>query len=228
MLDRLCAEAKLNATAASSDRVLALSWLQEAADRSLGEAQLPVTSEATVTLTAGDPTYALDASPFPTDMIALLEVSVTDSAVTGEPVPYVTPHEMQGMRQGGTAVASGTPQAYSGDWPNIVVWPPPGAGTTLGITYLANAPTLVDNSTAISVIPPGLVWGCWYELAMWRAKQFKKQSDAADHFKAYLSAPDAGLPALRRWAGSAMARQGAQQPTLRSARYSPSQDVGPF
>lgn len=227
LLDRMCAEAKLNATAASTDRVLALSWLQEGADRSCGDAGLPVTSEATVTLTAGDPTYTLDASPFPTDMIALLDVAVTDSALSTAPVDYITPHEMQSRRVGGSATANGTPREYSGDWPNIVVWPPPGAGTTLTITYLASAPTLVDNTTAITVVPPQFQWGCWYEFAMYRAMLFKKQRDEAQaHLKAYASDRDAGLPALRRWAGSAMARQGPVRPRIASPVFSTSQDLG--
>lgn len=218
----------MNATAASADRARILVWLQAAADRSCAEAQVPVTSETSVTLTTGDATYALDASPFPTDMIGLLDVAVSDSAVNSQPVSYITPHEMQGMRTGGASVSNGTPQYYSGDWPNIVVWPPPAAGTTLSITYVANAPTLADNTNAITVLPPHLVEGCWYELAMWRALQFKKQSDAQDHYEAYRNDRGAGLPALRRWVGSVMARQGASKPRLYSRVYSPSQDVGPF
>lgn len=217
----------MNATAGSADRALILVWLQAAADRSCAAAQVPVTSEASVSLTAGDPTYALDASPFPTDMVGLLDVSVTDSAVASAPVTYVTPHEMQGMRVGGTSIANGTPQYYSGDWPNIVVWPPPGASTTLAITYLANAPTLTDATTAITAVPAHCVEGCWYELAMYRAMLYKKDVDAArEHLRAYETSRDAGLPALKRWAGSAMARQGAGRPRLHSAVYSPSQDTG--
>lgn len=227
LIDRIAAEAKMNGTAASSDRALILTWLQAAADRSCAAAEVPVTSEASVTLTAGDVTYTLDASPFPTDMIALLDVSVSDSAVNLSPVDYVTPHEMQGMRVGGSSAAQGTPQYYSGDWPNFVCWPPPGAGTTLAITYMAGAPTLTDATTAISVIPPHCVEGCWYELAMWRAKQYKGDRDAArDHLASYLTDRDAGLPALRRWAGEAMSRQGPAKPRLYSKVFSPSQDTG--
>lgn len=210
-----------------ADRRLALGWLQEAADRACGDAQVPVTSEASVSLTQGDATYTLNASPFPTDMVALLDVAVSDSALELAPVVYITPHEMQGRRQGGSSVAEGTPFEYSGDWPNIVVWPPPGASTTLTITYLANAPTLADTSTAITTIPASMVWGCWYELAMWRALQYKKQLKEADsRYAAYIADKNAGLPALRRWVGSAMARQGPVRPRIMSPVYSTSQDLG--
>lgn len=225
VIDRICAEAKLNATASSTDRALVLSWLQEAADRSCGDAGVPVTSEATVTLTSGDPTYTLDSSPFPTDMVALLDVVVSDASQTLAPVNYITPHEMQSRRVGSSS--TGTPMEYSGDWPNFVLYPSPGAATTLTITYLANAPTLADSATAISTIPPQFVWGCWYEFAMYRAMQYKKQAgDASTHFAAYSKDRDAGLPALRRWAGSAMARQGATRPRIVSPVYSTSQDLG--
>lgn len=227
LIDAVCDAAKLNATASSTDRARVLRWLQEAADRACGDAGVPVTSEASVSLTAGDATYALDASPFPTDMVALLDVAVTDSALTLAPVNYITPHEMQRRRVGGDSASSGTPYEYSGDWPNFVLYPTPGSGASLKITYLANAPTLADTSTAISVVPPQFAWGCFYEFAMYRAMQYKKQADdAADHLKAYQKDRDAGLPALRRWAGSAMARQGATQPRLVSPLYSTSQDLG--
>ncbi len=224
LIDRMCDEAKLNKTAASAERVLCLSWLQEGADRALGEAQVPVTSEASVTLTAGDPTYTLDASPFPTDMVALLDVVVTDTALTASPVQYITPHEMQGRRVGGSGVASGTPFEYSGDWPNFVIWPPPSNGTTtLTITYLASAPTLADNGTALGTIPPQHWWACVYEFAFGRALQYKKEYSLADRrFEAY----EKNVRALKRWAGTAMARQGPVQPRIFSPIYSPSQDTG--
>jgi hypothetical protein len=142
-------------------------------------------------------------------------------------VTYITPFEMQARRQGGSSAAQGTPREYSGDWPNFVVWPPPGAGTTLKITYLASAPTLADNSTAITVIPPQFVWGCWYELAMYRALLYKKQiGEAKEHMAAYQSDRNAGLPGLRRWAGGSMARQGSVRPRLVNPVYSTSQDLG--
>ena len=227
LIDRICDEAKMNATAGSADRARVLRWLQEAADRTCTDAQVPVTSEAAVSLTAGDPTYTLGASPFPTSMVALLDVSVSDASVTLEPVNYITPHEMQGRRVGGSSVANGTPYEYSGDWPNIVLWPPPGAGTTLTITYLASAPTLADNANALTFIPRGFLWGCVFELGMMRAMQFKKQRDEArEHYAAYSSDRNAGLPGLRRWVGSAMARQGPMRPRIVSPVYSTSQDLG--
>lgn len=227
IITRICSEAKLNGASGSADRALCLSWLQEAADRACNDAQVPVTSEQSVTLTQGDATYTLDASPFPTDMIGLLEVSVNDAALNAAPVVFVTPMEMQAARQGGTSQAQGTPQMYSGDWPNIVLWPPPGAATTLTITYLASAPTLADDATAISVFPPAFQWGCLYELAMMRALKYKgRQEDAKGHGEAYEKDRNAGLPALRRWVGSAMGRQGAVQPTILNVAYAPSQDTG--
>lgn len=222
LIDRLCDEAKLNGAAASADRARALRWLQEGAERACSDAKVPVTSEASVSLTAGDPTYTLDASPFPTDMVALLDVTVTDSAVTGSPVTYITPHEMQ-ARRNGSGVANSTPYEYSGDWPNFVVWPPPAASTTLTITYLAAAPTLADGSTQLSFVPPSYLYGCVFEIGMMRALQFKNDDAAAkDRWGAYQT----NLRGLKLWAGSAMARQGAAQPSMVSPVFSTSQDLG--
>lgn len=227
LIDRIADEAKMNSSAGSADRARILRWLQEAADRTCTDAAVITEADASVTLTQGTSAYTLNASPFPTDMIGLLDVSVTDSAVELEPVNYITPHDMQGRRVGGSQVAQGTPYEYSGDWPNIQLWPPPGADTTLTISYLQAAPTLADNSTALTFIPAGFLWGCVFELAMMRALQFKKQRDESkEHLAAYVSDRNAGLPGLRRWVGGAMARQGPSHPRIVSPVYSTSQDVG--
>jgi hypothetical protein len=218
--------AKMNDTVASADRALILGWLNEAIDRVSAEAEINNDASQTVALVANQDTYSIGTAPFTvTDLLGINDIRITDGAITQVPITQVTMSEINDMRQG-SGNAPGSPYVYAVDYPQFVLYPKPSANTTLDFSYAASVPSVADNSTAITFIPAAFQWGCLFELAVWRALQYKQQPVAGEHYNAYVGDRTAGLPALRRWKGRIGGRTRADE---RSSQYrvtSPSQDTG--
>ncbi len=208
----------------TTERPLVLSFLQEAAARVCAEAAMRVPADTTVTLTQGTPTYTLNASPFPTDMVGILSLKLTDTALTSVPLDPITMHEMDGLRIGSGSQAS--PYVYAVDWPNLVLYPTPGASSTLAMSYVQDAPTLSDNTANITFLPEFLQWGCLYNFALSGVLSYKKQPEAADYMNRFLQDRNAGLPALRRWKASAGGRLLPSPMRITHPRATTSQDLG--
>lgn len=223
LIDTICVTAKMDATASSADRALALLWLQRAADETCAAAGVRIPAEDDVALTSGVAVYTLNASPFATDMIALHEVRVTNASVTGEPIRRVSLSHINELRAGSQSTA--TPYVYAVDWPQFILYPTPGSGTTLYVYYSQDAPTLADNSTAISFIPKAFHWGCLYNRAMAEALRYKKQPEWRDYMDEYLNNRQSGIPALKRWHAESGGRLASGGVSGR-LKTSPSQDTG--
>jgi len=212
---------RISVHAPSEERRLALSFLQEAADKVCMDAQIDVPAEASVTLTADQAAYTLNTSPFPTDMLQILTMTITDNAQTRAPVTQVSWADMNDLRTGSSA--SATPINYAVNGQVLVFHPAPDSAATINLTYSSDAPTLVDDYEPISFLRKAHQWETLYEWAMYRAMKYKKQSkDAPDHYGAYQQ----GLKSLRRW----QAQQGGTNLPGQSPRSivfsDPSQDTG--
>lgn len=225
IIDRVCAIAKLNSAAASADRVLVLSFLNEAMARVCTAADIRVLADSTVSLTQGQAVYSLNSSPFPTDMIMLLDVVLTDNSVTSQPLRQTTFGNMRELRSG--SVTNESPYTYAVDYPQFVLFPTPDSNASLSISYSKDPASLSDNSTAITLFPEAFQWGCLYEFALAKAFEYKKQPEAAEHMNAFFLDRSAGLPALKRWKALS---GGRNLPTddsgLGRPRTSTSQDFG--
>ncbi len=127
------------------------------------------------------------------------------------------------MRQGSQAAA--TPYVYAYDHPMIVIYPTPGAGSTLEVKVAQEGPTLADSASAITFWPAGLLYGVLTNYALARAMQYRRQPSWTDYEEAFLKDTNKGLPALKRW----VARTGGRQPVQSRDRgtiiTSPSQDM---
>lgn len=197
IIDRVCAMAKLNSTAGSTDRALVLSFLNEAMARICSAVDIRVLADTTVSLTQGQAVYTLNSSPFPTDMIMLLDVVLTDNSVTNQPIRQVSMTRMRELRSGSTTNES--PYVYAVDYPQFVLFPNPDTNASLSVSYSKDPAALADNSTTISLFPEAFQWGCLYEFALAKAFEFKKQPESGEHMNAFLLDRVAGLPALKRW-----------------------------
>lgn len=207
-----------------TERPLVLSFLQEAAARVCAEADMRVPTDTTVTLTSNTAVYTLGVAPFPTDLVSLISVKLTDAALTSAPVDQIAMRDMDDLRVGTQAV--GSPCYYAVDYPNLVLYPTPGAGASLAISYVQGAPTLSDNATLQTWLPEHLQWGCLYNFAMSMVMTYKKQPEAADYMNKFLQDRNAGLPALRRWKATAGGRQLPAQNAYGRPRSTTSQDMG--
>jgi len=210
-------------TGGPNERPLVLSYLREAAARVCFEVDLRIPADTTVTLTGGTAAYLLNTSPFPTDMVRLLSVKLTDAAITGVPIDQIPMHEMDLLRIG--TQATGSPMNYAVEWPNFMLFPTPNTSTTISISYVQDAPTLIDSSDKITFIPDAFQWGCLYNFAMSGILEYKHQPEAETYLNKFFQDRNAGLPALRRWrassGGSQMMRGSGIRPTV-----NPSQDTG--
>lgn len=225
IIDRVCAIAKLNSAAASADRVLVLSFLNEAMARVCTAADIRVLADSTVSLAAGQAVYSLNTAPFPTDMIMLLDVVLTDNSVTSQPLRQTTFSFMRELRAGDSTNES--PYVYAVDYPQFVLFPTPDSNASLAISYSKDPASLSDNSSAITLFPEAFQWGCLYEFAVSKAFEYKKQPEAGDHMSAFMMDRSFGLPGLKRWKALS---GGRNLPTddsgLGRPRTSMSQDFG--
>ena len=218
----------MNDTASSADRALILGWLNEAIDRVALEAEISNDASQTVALVAGQDTYVIGTAPFTvTDLLGINDVRITSSSLTSVPVEQVTLSEINDMRQG-AGNASASPYVYCVDFPQFIVYPTPESGCTLDFSYAATVPSVADNSTAITFIPSAFQWGTLFELAVWRALQYKQQPTATEHYNSYVADRTAGLPALRRWKSRVGGRTRSLQRRSTHSVSSPSQDTGYF
>jgi hypothetical protein len=226
IIDSVAVTARMNATAASSDRALILGWVQEAVSIVAAEAEAVHDPTPTVvTLTSGTSQYDLGAAPFAiSSFLSIDEVRLTDSAGTNFPLTQVPMATIDELRVG--SQANSTPWVYAVDYPMFVLHPTPSGTTTLEVKGTLDGPTLADGSTAITFIPPHLQYGCLKEWALYRALEYKKQPEAINHQNNFLNSRVNGLPAAKRW----IARVGGRQPMGGQGRYpiqtSPSQDMG--
>jgi hypothetical protein len=226
LIDRTCRATGMDITASSTDRALILTFVQEAVDRVAFDGEVVNDPTQSVSLTSGTAKYDLTSSPFNiSGLISINEITMTDSSVTAVPLEQKTMADVLYLQQGAQANAS--PYCYAVDYPTIVVYPTPGSGTTLNVSFTADGPTISDNSTQLTFIPKALQWGCISELSCALALRHKKNPAWQTHMDAYLNDRHSGLPALRRW------RQrvgGVQRPspsgTSGFVPTSPSQDLG--
>lgn len=223
IIDRVCAIAKIN-TNSATERALVLSMLNEAAAKTCTAVDIRIPANATVTLTEGQAVYTLNAAPFPTDMLGILEMTLTDGSVTGKPLDFITMPMMDSYREGSSANES--PYCYAVDWPQFVLFPSPGAGASLSLRYSQAAPTISDNSTALTFLPEAFLWGCLYQYTLAKAFEYKKDPSAhAEAMGLYLN-DDSGIRGLRRWKALGGGRQGPMHAIGGRKITNPSQDQG--
>jgi hypothetical protein len=207
----------------NAERVMVEGFVQEAVDRLAFDAEINHDPTVSVALTAGTSIYNLTSTPFAiTDLIAIDNVVVSNSAVTSYPLERVTWEELL-YRQQGAGQANGTPQVYAVNYPSIGFHPTPDTNCTLNIPYVADGATIVDNSTALTLVPKALQWGCLFTLAMHYALSFKGDVDGAERWLTrYLTDRHVGLPAARRWSS----RVGGMPPSVGATDLvlEPSQD----
>lgn len=226
IIDSVAVTARMNATAASSDRALILGWIQESVSIVAAEAEaVHDPTPPVVSLTGGTAEYDLGSIlSLPSIMIAIDEIRLSDSAGTHLPITQVPMATIDDLRAG--SQANSTPWVYAVDYPMLVLYPTPGDDTAIEVKLLYDGPTLADGSAAITFIPPHLQYGCLKEWALYRALEYKKQPEAINHQNNFLNSRVNGLPAAKRW----IARVGGRQPMSSQGRYpiqtSPSQDMG--
>ena len=212
---------QIEVSAPSDDRVRVRSYLQEAADLVCEQVGLDVSAEASVSLTASQAEYTMDASPFPTDMVRVISMRMTDASSTNLPLRQVSLEEIDSMRVG--SQADSAPLYYAAEYPTLVLYPAPDASTTLGVRYISEAPNIVDSQASISFIPRAYQWSVLQEYAMYRAMQYKKNEELAQqHLEAYAF----GLRQLKKWKSKAAGRNLSRQARVSKLRTSPSQDWG--
>ncbi len=227
LITRVCGETGHDVTAASADRALILSYINQALSNAALEAEIytPPTP-ATVTLAQGTASYDLTSSPFAiTGLIAIDEILLTDGSVTSIPLEQVTASELL-SRQQGAGQAQGTPYCYSVEYPGIDFYPTPAASTTLSVFYTAEPTVIADSAVAVTVIPAAFLWGVLCEFAIAMGLRNKKQPEWTIHMQAYMSDKVAGLPALRRWKRRVAGKQRPSSGPTRARVTSPSQDTG--
>lgn len=195
LIDAVAGLARVSSTS-STERALVLSFVQQAADRTALDAEVNNPAEISAALTAGTDTYTLGSSPFTfsSGLIAVNRIRLTDAAQTKVPLTQKTMQAVNELRQG--AVANATPAYYAVEYPTIVFYPPPAAGTTVYVDYVADGPTIADSATEITAIPKGLQWKCWFNFAMYMTFEYKQDATANDWLAKY----NDGLRELRRWA----------------------------
>ena len=126
-----------------TDRTKILSYVQQAYDTSVLEAGA-YTATASKSLTSGTADYTIGTAPL--DIDGLLEIRalwIDDDAVDNIPLRQIPEHEILSLRQGETV--SSTPLYYAvRGTRELLLFPTPGANTTLKVSYLAEPPTLVE------------------------------------------------------------------------------------
>jgi hypothetical protein len=215
----------MDATASSADRALILGFLQEAVDQIAVDAEINTDATQSVSLTSGTSLYTLGSSPFNiSDLISIQEIQVSDGSSTSIPLQQITMSELRGLQQG-AGQANATPSCYAVDYPSIIFYPTPGAGTTLNVSYVADSVTLADSGTALTFIPKAFQYGCVAEFATALAKQYKQDKTWSVHMERYQQDRVRGLPALRRWKSRVGGRERPQSLGFNSYVTSPSQDT---
>ncbi len=229
MIDRVCAEAGMNVAAASTDRALALSYINQALSNCALEAEIntPATP-ATVSLTQGTARYDLTVAPFAVSgLISIDEITLTDGAQTAILLEQRTFSDILDMQQGAVQ-AQATPYCYAVEYPAINFYPTPSSSTTLSITYAATPSSIADSATVVTVIPDAFLWGVLVEFAIARGMRYKKQAEWVRHEQAYMSDKISGMPALRRWISRMGGRHRPNSGDHVTPLLVPSQDLGPF
>lgn len=215
----------MNNATGSTDRVLALSFLQQAVDTVAVDAEINTTSTQTISLVQGTQSYTLGVSPFnQASFIAIDMITLTDTALSNVPLEQVSMQEMRTRIQG-AGQAQASPNVYAVEYPNIFFYPNPGPSTTINLSYATTSVTLLDDlTTALTFIPSAFLWGCIAEYATALAFRYKKQTDWQAYMTQYKTDTVNGLPGLKRWIGrvGGMQRPGAAEYQLRLS--SPSQD----
>lgn len=199
LADRVSAVTGLSTS--GDERSLVLGYLNQAYAYSVVEVGAYVSSFSK-TLTAGDADYTIGVAPLDvTDIEEIRNLWVTDSSATSRIVEQISEREMMRLRQG--SVSNGTPLHYAlRGTRELLLYPPPSQGAVLGGSYLASAPTLVEElpATGEESTPTAIPSAFHYDVIANKAIALAMEYDNRfDESAVYESKYATGLDRLLAW-----------------------------
>lgn len=133
-------------TDASAEAVLILEFVNDAYRDACEKTECYTKVSGSISLTSGTYIYTIASAPFSlTDVERIVNVYVTDTAVTEQKLVKVSPDTIRNMRSGITQT-TGTVLYYATPKPGEIWFhPTPGTGVTCKVDYVAAPPELVES-----------------------------------------------------------------------------------
>jgi hypothetical protein len=211
ILDRVCGITGYDTTGGGTERVFALSALNDAYMQAVERSECHA-DKFSKTLTSGTAEYEWGTAPVDvTGVLRILDLWVTDSSGGVSRLRQLTDSAMRELESG--SGSSGTPAYYSFPSPNrLNLYPTPGSGVTLGGIYIADPPVLVESGavagqeTTPSVIPSRFHYSVLGNLAVAICFERDNRFDDANYYRSLF---EREIEALSLWVDEFGGAQGS-------------------